>query len=270
MGSTVLQFSLVHTLIIRGHTPSHCYNNLCWSHWWRVQHNCTLFCNVSHGPAFIAFLCSPPLPLSSGCMYEPFCQIMGVTSNSYLCKQRYWIFWYIVNTYLWGSPPCTYCPNLSSKLDRLNPKKPSYSLPFLYYELVTDHFFRNGSNFPISGCYASTLPLNSERVFCNQLVMEEWQNVRRLFGVKTAFLTGSMTTWRYILIQSLTNPNLNLTFWINMYLLFVIYGSELKTHTNDHSLTILEPFTSGLTINTMDHPFLFYATFMLFFCATIY
>ena len=31
-------------------------------------------------------------------------------------------------------------------------------------------FFRNGGNFPISGCYASTLTLNSERVFYEQFV----------------------------------------------------------------------------------------------------
>ena len=29
---------------------------------------------------------------------------------------------------------------------------------------------------------------------------------------------------------------------------------SVKTNTNDHTLTILKPFTSGLTINSMDHP----------------
>ena len=45
-------------------------------------------------------------------------------------------------------------------------------------------FFKNVGNFPISGCYASTLTLNSERVFYEQFVMEEWQTIRRLIGVK--------------------------------------------------------------------------------------
>ena len=70
-------------------------------------------------------------------------------------------------------------------LSKFELKQPSNSLPFLHYELVTEHFFRNGGNFPISGCYTSTLTLNSERVFCDQFVMEEWQTVKRLFGVKT-------------------------------------------------------------------------------------
>ena len=52
-------------------------------------------------------------------------------------------------------------------------------------ELVTEHFFfRHGGNFPIFSCYTSTLTLNSKRVFCDQFVMEEWQTIRRLFGVK--------------------------------------------------------------------------------------
>ena len=44
-------------------------------------------------------------------------------------------------------------------------------------------FFRNGGNFPIS-IYTSTLTLNSKRIFRDQFVMEEWQTIRRLFGVK--------------------------------------------------------------------------------------
>ena len=40
------------------------------------------------------------------------------------------------------------------------------------------------ANFPISGCYTSTLTLNSERVFCEKFVMKEWQTIRRLIGVK--------------------------------------------------------------------------------------
>ena len=52
------------------------------------------------------------------------------------------IFWYIVTTPLWGGPPCTYCPNLSSKFLHLNPKQPCNILPFLHYELVTEHSIR--------------------------------------------------------------------------------------------------------------------------------
>ena len=71
----------------------------------------------------------------------------------------------------------------------LNPHitQPSNSLPFLHYELVTEpFFFRNGGKFPISCCYASTLTLNSEKAFCDQFVMEEWQTIRRLFEAKMA------------------------------------------------------------------------------------
>ena len=45
-------------------------------------------------------------------------------------------------------------------------------------------FFRNGGTFPISGCYTSTLTLNSESVLYEQFVMEEWQTIRRWIGVK--------------------------------------------------------------------------------------
>ena len=37
-------------------------------------------------------------------------------------------------------PPCTYCPNLSSKFHHLTPTQPSNSLPFL--QLVTEHSLR--------------------------------------------------------------------------------------------------------------------------------
>ena len=37
-------------------------------------------------------------------------------------------------------------------------------------------------NFPISGNIAGILSFNSEGVFCDQFVMEEWQTIRRLLG----------------------------------------------------------------------------------------
>ena len=92
-------------------------------------------------PAFIAFLCSPTLPFFSECM-RPLCHNLCVTSNNYLYKKKQQIFWYIASTYLWVGHPCIYCPNLSSKLDHLNPKEPSNSLPFVHYKLVTEHSFR--------------------------------------------------------------------------------------------------------------------------------
>ena len=104
-----LRVSLPHTPPPHTHTQTH------WS---------------DDGLACIAFLCSPRSSLLLR-MYEPFCQNTGVTSNNYLYKQKYWTFWNIVTTYMWGCLPCTYCPNLSSKFHHLNPKQPSHSLPFL-------------------------------------------------------------------------------------------------------------------------------------------
>ena len=50
-------------------------------------------------------------------------------------------------TYVGGCPACTYCPNLSSKLYHLTHKQHSNSLPFLHYELVTEHSFIIESKF---------------------------------------------------------------------------------------------------------------------------
>ena len=44
--------------------------------------------------------------------------------------------------------------------------------------------FQNGGNFPITGCHTSTLTLNSERVFCDQFVMEEWQTIWGCLGLR--------------------------------------------------------------------------------------
>ena len=60
-------------------------------------------------------------------------------------------------------------------------------------------FFRYNGNFPISGCYASTIKLNAKRVFCDQFMMEEWQTIRRLFGVKMVEFGAQIWTvgaWR--------------------------------------------------------------------------
>ena len=56
-----------------------------------------------------------------------------------------------------------------------------YFIAFTYLLFGQNFVF---GNFPITGCYASTLTLNSERVFCDQFVMEEWQTIRRLLGGK--------------------------------------------------------------------------------------
>ena len=135
--------------------------------------------NVQHGPACIAFLCSSPLPFFSGCM-RPYIAKTWVLfqTTTYIRK----IFWYIVTTYLWAGPPCTYSPNLSSKSYHLTPKQPSNSLPFLHYKLVRKEH-KNGGNFFYIPSYTSTSTLISERVYCDQFVIEEWQTISRLFGV---------------------------------------------------------------------------------------
>ena len=77
-----------------------------------------------------------------------------------LSKQKYWIFWQcIITSYLWGGPPCTYCPNLRSKFHHLAPKQPSNGLPF-HSCCVVDTGLRQNTYTCI------VAPFVSQRKFC--------------------------------------------------------------------------------------------------------
>ena len=107
-------------------------------------------------------------------------------SQTTTCKSRntkYFDLWYIVVTYSWGGPACTYCPNMSWKFHYLTLKQPSNSLPFFHYELVTENSelkLNMAKNYRIW----EKITCNFESVFCDQFLMEEWQTIRRLFGVR--------------------------------------------------------------------------------------
>ena len=61
---------------------------------------------------------------------------------------------------------------------------PLYKASFEVLDTISKVVYPKTLHFPISGCYTSTLTLNSKRMFCDQFVMEEWQTIRRLFGVE--------------------------------------------------------------------------------------
>ena len=105
----------------------------------------------------ISFLCSPLFLWG----YEVILPKHGCHFKQLLIKAK--VLNILMNCYyLQGGPPCIYSPNMSSKFHHLNPKQPSDRLPFLHYELVTEHSFRiEGNLLSISGSYAGALTPHS-------------------------------------------------------------------------------------------------------------
>ena len=148
---------------------------------------------MQHGPACIAFLCSLFFPSAQGeWAILPKHEWVSLQTTTYLSKSTKYFDVLLLLTcervlhaptvQIWAQSSTILTPN---------------NLLIVCHSSITNWsqktFFRNGGNFPISGCYASTITLNSERVFCDQFVMEEWQTIRRWFGVKMVeFLSSNV------------------------------------------------------------------------------
>ena len=149
---------------------------------------------------YIAFLCSPPLPFSSGCMSHFAKTWVSLQTTTYISKSTE--YFDILLLHVLCCEEVLHAPTVQIWAQNSTILTPNNLLIVCHSSITNwsqNTFFRNGGNFPISGCYTSTLTLNSERVFCDQFVMEEWQTIRRLFGVKMVEFWAEIWTvgaWR--------------------------------------------------------------------------
>ena len=106
----------------------------CWRVTWLWHYIIIMNEGYSQWPACMAYHCSPPFSLSlSPWVYEAILPEHGLHFKQLLSRSK------VLNTLIYCCyllvrrwPPCTYCPDLSSKFHHLTPKQPSDSKGISY------------------------------------------------------------------------------------------------------------------------------------------